>query len=313
MTARRRIKMPDGRFIRPSEDPLAQFLAQQQAYVNVHAPPPPASASVPAPGGGQSQAAQRDYSTDSFDIRLLAQREVTVLGAGSVGSHLVAALGPAGLTIHAIDAGTVQSRHTQGGRTAYDPTQVGSKKVHALKQKVERDFPGTTIKALPYHTAEIPDPELTSMFRRSLVVFLAIDDPEQILRIGDLAYPITELIQAAIHAQGASGHIAICAPAVTPCLRCTLGINTAMDIHRLDSEPAAGMDIVAVVQQAARIALDIAYSKVSGRPITRWDTARNLIYVANAKQQISPEGPGLHFESSRKRPGCPVCNHHIAA
>jgi hypothetical protein len=214
--------------------------------------------------------------------------------------------------INVIDAGTVQSKHTTGGRTIYDPTQVGLKKVHALKDKIERDHPGTVVNTLPYNTAEIPDSEWKSMFRRSLVALLMIDDGHEMVRLSDLAYPITELVQPAMHARGASAHIVICAPFVTPCLRCVLDVDHATDIRRLDSEPAAGLDIAAVAQLAARIALDIAYSKVTGRPINRWDTSKNLIYLSNTKDELSPDGPGLHFEESRKRHGCPVCNPHAA-
>jgi hypothetical protein len=50
------------------------------------------------------------------------------------------------------------------------------------------------------------------------------------------------------------------------------------------------------------------YSKVTGQPIIRWDTTKNLLFIANTKQDSSPEGPGLIWESSRKRPGCSVCS-----
>jgi hypothetical protein len=299
--------MPDGRLIEPRPDPLALFLATHQPALYVT----PSPMARPR-GTNESPSAERDYSTQSFDIRKLAGREVTAIGVGSVGSHLAHTLGPAGLTMNAIDPGIVQSKHTQGGRTTYDPTQVGLRQVQALKEKMERDFPGIVINPLPYNTVEIPDTELKAMFRRSLVVILAIDDPGQIIRISDLAYPITELIQPAMHAKGDSGHIAICVPFATPCLRCTLGINDATNIHRLDAEPAASLDIAAVAHQAARIALDIAYSKVTGRSVNRWDTTKNLIYLSNTKDELSPDGPGLHFEESRKRHGCPVCNPHAA-
>jgi len=301
------IKMPDGRLVRHRPDRLAAFLADQAASVYRRAPivlaPPPRSASARD---------ERGYSTESLDIRSLAGGQLTVFGAGSVGSHLLSALGPAGFKINVIDDGTVKPRHTQGGRTAYDPTQVGLKKVLALKQKVERDHPGTILGAYPYHTSEIPDNQLEIMVRGSLAVLLAIDDPEEILRIADLVYPITELVQPAMHARGATGHIVICFPLVTPCLRCSLNINEAADIHRLDSEPAAGLNIAAVAQQAARVVLDIAYSKIAGQPITRWDPTKNLIFIANSKHETSPDGPGIHSESSRKRPGCPVCNSPAA-
>jgi molybdopterin/thiamine biosynthesis adenylyltransferase len=251
---------------------------------------------------------ERTYSTSTFDIRRLAGCEIVLLGAGSVGSFVAAALAAAGLVINVIDPGIVQSRHTTGGRTIYDPTQVGIKKVYALKDKAERQFPGVVINALPYNSAEIPGTQLKSLFTRSYAVVCAIDDPLEILRISDVAYPLTELVQPAMHAQGASGHVAVTIPFASACLRCVLGVQDAADIHRLDSEPASGLDIAMVAQQAARIVLDILYSKVTGQPITRWDTAKNLLYIANVKQDTSPEGPGLIWESSTKRPGCPTCS-----
>jgi len=210
--------------------------------------------------------------------------------------------------MNVIDFGKVQSRHTRGGRTIYDSTQVGLKKVDAVKQKIERDFPGAKVNPYHYNVKEIPDTELRTMFSRSLVVILAIDDPAQILRVSDLAYPITEIVQVAMHTRAESGHIAISVPFVTPCLRCTLGVRGPQDIHRLDSEPANSLDIVTVAQLAAKIAIDIMYSKVTGQHITRWDTSKNLIYIANTRQELSPEGPGFRFEKSQRRPGCSICN-----
>jgi hypothetical protein len=299
--------MPDGRRVAARPDPLALFLTQQP--LPRYAPTPVSA----RPGNSDTESSpRRDYHTESFDIRKLAGGEVTLFGAGSVGSYVACALAPAGLRINVVDAGTVRARHTLGGRTAYNPAHVGLKKVNALKDKIERDFPGTIVIPLPYHTSEIPDSQIKVMLRRSLVAIVAIDDSEQMLRLSDLAYPITELVQPAMHAQGATGHIVITAPFVTPCLRCTLGIESANDIHRLDSEPAAGLDITTVALLASRVVLDIACSKVTGQPITRWDPANNLIFIANSKHEMSPDGPGLHFESSRKRPGCPVCNNTAA-
>jgi hypothetical protein len=303
-------KMPNGRFLRQTPSQLALWLAECEplspALIVGDQGGPPAGTAVQRPAQSQG------YHTESFDIRQLIGREVTAIGAGSVGSHAICSLGPAGLVINVIDVGTVQPKHTAGGRTAYDPTQIGLKKVYALKQKIERDYAGTIVNALPYNTAEIPDPEWKSLFRRSLVVLLIVDDAHEIIRLSDLAYPITELVQPAMHARGASGHIVVTVPFATPCLRCTLGVDDAAAIHRLDAEPATGMDIAAVAHQAARIALDIAYSKVTGRPICRWDAAKNLIYISNTKDELSQDGPGIHWEASRMRPGCPVCNFYAA-
>ena len=249
------------------------------------------------------------YSTESFDSRAIVGAEVTMLGVGSVGSHCTSHLAPAQLRINCVDDKEVQPRHTQGGRTIYDPSQIGLRKVDALRAKVERNWPGTTVIPYPYKTSDIPDAELLDIFARSLVVVLAMDDPDEILRVARLAYPVTDLVQVAMHAQAKSGHIALSIPFVTPCLACTLDISSATQIHRLDSEAGNAWDIIAVAQTASRVIVDLLYCRRTGQPITRWDASKNLIYIANTAQEISPDGPGITYEGSRKRPGCPICNN----
>lgn len=297
------IKLPNGELVKQSPNKLDLFLAQSEVLISTKAPLFHYRIDTPARPVGQSQ-----YNTKDFDIRKLTGYELSIIGAGSVGGYIVHYLGAARLLMNVFDYKKVEFRHTQGGRTIYEPSSIGQKKTYAIKEKIERDFPGTKIIAFPYNIAEIPDIELESLFSRSLIVIIAIDDPEQMLRISDLAYPLVELIQVAMHTGAKSGHIAISVPFATPCLRCTLKIEESNDIQRLDSEPANSWDIMTVAQQAARIAIDIIYSKVSGQNIERWNISKNLIYIANTKQQLSPDGPGMHFEDSQKRPGCPVCN-----
>lgn len=302
---RKWIKMPNGKLAKRKPDKLQLYLARNAPLASVNEEVFDFAIEQASFSSGQNQ---QLYSTNTFDSRKLAGCEIVLFGTGSVGSILAYDLGSAQLIINAIDPKDVEPKHTTGGRTIYTPDQIGLAKVEALKQKLERNFLGTKVNALPYDVGEIPANELKSMLSRSLVAILAIDDPKQIIRISNLAYPIVELIQVAMHTGAKSGHIAISVPFVTPCLRCTLDIKDSQDIHRLDSEPANSWDIMTVAQNAARIAVDIMHSKVTGRMIERWDTSKNLIYIANTKQQLSPDGPGILFESSQKRPGCPICN-----
>lgn len=291
---------PSGRSIRHRPDRFKAMLAHRpinEIPLPVYIPPNVES----------EEPASTVYSTESFDSRAIIGAEVTMLGAGAVGSHCTSLLAPAQLRINCVDDKRVQPRHTQGGRTAYDPSQIGLRKVDALRAKVMHNSPGTTIIPLAYKTSEIPDTELLDMLARSLVV-LAMDDPEEIVRVARLAYPVTDLVQVAIHAGAASGHIALTIPFLTPCLACTLGISDARQIHRLDSEAGNAWDIIAVAQTASRVIIDLLYSRRTGQPITRWDTSKNLIYIANAREELSPDGPGLIFEASQKATGCAVCN-----
>lgn len=299
------IKMPNGKLVKRKPDKLKLYLAQNVPFASINEE---VFNFAVEQASFSSEQNQHRYSTNTFDSRKLAGHEFAICGAGSVGSFFAYSLGPAQLIINAIDPKDVEPKHTTSGRTIYGPDQIGLTKVEALKQRLERDFLGTKVNPLPFDVGEIPANELASMFSRSIAVVLVIDDPVQILRISDLAYPIVELIQVAMHSGAKSGHIAISVPFVTPCLRCTLNIEDSRDIHRLDSEPANSWDIMIVAQQAARIAIDIMYSKVTGQTINRWDTSKNLIYITNTRQELSPDGPGMHFEGSQKRPGCPVCN-----
>jgi hypothetical protein len=293
-------KMPDGRLVRRKPNRLRGLLEQAETDIGI-------PDFEPGPAMAEDSPSANAYATDSFDIRLLAGAEVTIFGAGSVGSYVAYALAPTQPVINIIDFKHVEVKHTRGGRTIYEATSVGLTKVQALKQKIERDHLGACVNPLPYDVAEIPDIELNDLFMRSWVVIVAIDDPGQILRISDLAYPRVELAQVAIHRRGESGHIAVSIPMTTPCLRCTLELDNAGDIRRLDGEPANSLDIVTVAHQAARIAVDIMSARATGRQISRWDTSRNLIYVSNAQQPQAPDGPGLRFESSRRRPDCSIC------
>lgn len=298
------IKTPNGRCVRKRPSRLELFLKDNE--------PPLATGqdvSFDLETTTPSSAQEPDYHTADSDPRKLHGGEVTVLGAGSVGSYLAYFLAVYGLVLNVIDPKKVEYKHVRGGRTAYDSASCGLFKVEALKRKIEADHLGATVRPYPFDVAEITTPDLRDMFERSLVVVLVIDDPVQILRVSDLAYPVVEVVQAAMHRQGKSSHIAISVPLVTPCLRCTLDISEATDITRLDSEPADSLSIICLAQAAAAFVQDIASSRVTGQPITRWDVSKNLIYISNTTQEISPDGPGITYEGSRKRPLCPICHN----
>ncbi len=295
------IRTPAGRSIRHGPDRFKAMLAQRLAQ------------QIPLPLGMPANTEpvaypSAPYSTERFNSGTIIGAEVTMLGAGSVASHCAQPLGSAQLRINCIDDKDVRPEHTQGGRTIYDPSQIGLRKVDALRAKVERNSPGATIIPYPYKTSAMSDADLLAIFVRSLVVIVAMDDPEEILRVARLAYPVTNLVQVALHARAASGHIALTIPFVTPCLACTLDISSARQIRRLDHEAANSWDIITVAQLAARTVIDLLYSKVTGQPITRWDITKNLIYIANTREELSPDGPGLSYECSQRRPGCLVCH-----
>lgn len=301
----KRFKMADGRFARPQIRKLELYLKNRMPQgTAIERPVPP---SRPLQRTASSGLPSND-NLRQYEPEILSGQEIAILGAGSVGSYLGYFMAIAGLVMHVIDFMKVEPKHLRGRRTVCTSDSLGLFKVEALKHRIEADCSGALVRPYPCNVAQFSTSDLIAMFRRCLVVILAIDDPEQIIRVGDLAYAIVALMQVAMHRRGKSSHIIISIPGLTPCLRCTLQISSAMDIHRIDSEPANSLDIMNLAQNTATFAADIACSKVTGRRINRWDTSKNLIYISNTREELSPVGPGLHFESSQKRPGCSVCS-----
>jgi molybdopterin/thiamine biosynthesis adenylyltransferase len=297
-------KMPDGRFAKPQIRKLELYLKSRRPQSIVERPIPPNRPLQRA----SSPDSQSNDNPGQSDQELLSGHEIAILGAGSVGSYLAYFMAVVGLLIHIIDFKKIEPKHLRGRRTVYTSESLGLFKVEALKRRIEADHFGSLVRPYPCNVSQFTTSDLRAMFQRCLIVILAIDDSKQIIRVSDLAYPIVELMQVAMHRRGRSSHIIISIPGLTPCLRCTLQISSARDIHRLDSEPANSLDIMNLAQHAATFATDMACSKVTGRRITRWDISKNLIYIANTREELSPVGPGLHFESSQRRPGCSICN-----
>jgi hypothetical protein len=299
---RRIIKTPSSTFIRPGANKLLNILQQR---VDTGQKPVLFNYSMDDSDISNNTVS---YATKEFDIRYLGGQKIIIFGAGSVGGYILWNLATAQLKVHLFDSKKVEFKHTQSGRTIYNSTHVGKLKVHAAKEIIENNFIGTKVLPSASSVAEIPDTQLIEYFKDSVLVVLVIDAPRQIERINRLAYNHISIVQAGVHRQGKSGHVAFTIKDRTPCLACTLGISSHHDIHRLDSEPAAGIDISIISQQTARVAMELMQSRITGKPITRWKPDQNFIYISNTRQDITPDGPGMIFESSKRRSSCSVCH-----
>jgi len=303
---RKYIKLPDGRLARPQIPRLEQYLRDRRSLAT-------GGESLPSRPMSPSQQ-QGEADAADFDMQCLSGQEIILFGAGSVGSYLAHFLAIARLILHVVDFKRVEPKHLYQGRTRYTGEDLGQLKVEALKRHIEADHPGTQVRPYPCNVAQFTNSDLTAMFRRCLIAILAIDDLEQIVRVADLAYPLIQLLQAAMHARGHSGHIIISIPHVTPCLRCALRISSPYQIRRLDREPSSSGDIVTLANTTANFALDMACSKITGQRITRWDISKNRIYLANRRDgAVSSDGPGLHYERAQRRPRCPICNNQLSS
>lgn len=287
-------------------DPVLKYLTG-----SVSSDPPMISYPVSSNNAQTKQTTSQSSTSQDHVLNtdVLDGGEVLIFGAGAVGgwvAYLLATI--AKLIIHLMDFDKVEYQNTKAGRTIYIPGQVNQKKVYAAKSRIERDYPNSTIRPYPYNVMDIPDSELRRLARRVAIVINAIDDAVAMLRVNDLLYSITEVLYVALHAGAASGHVILTIPYVSACLRCSLGITSAADIHTLHGEPGLALDIKNVANQCATIALEIIHSKATGKPVERWDLTKNIIYFANRQGQLSPDGPGLRLQRADKRSGCSICS-----
>ena len=240
------------------------------------------------------------------DLAGLHGAEVVLFGAGAVASWVAFFLGFLELVIYAFDMDKVEPANTYAGRTLYGPVHIDQYKSNALKGIVESFYPGTRIHAYPYKLEEVPDIEIQRLAERCNLVYLLVDDPAALDRVNAIAYPRTMLLHAGLHRGARSGHV-ILSGAGLPCLRCSLGLNQGERLQPLHAEPALGCDISSIAHLAATMGLDLLMAAITGRPITRWDVNKNMVYVTNYADQESPDGPGFLFEAATKDPSCPVC------
>lgn len=301
------IKLPNGRVLQYRQDPMARHLPSDNAE---DASPVPSSLfqGGDAHHGGAASASNAPHNR-VLNMQLLDQMEVLVLGAGAVGSYVAYFLATAaGMIIHLVDFDVVEHKHTQGGRTIYQPGQAHQKKVYAAKQRVEHDHPNSCVRPYPYNVMDMSDGFLCRLARRVALVINAIDYAPAMLRVNDLLYWLTEVLYVALHPGAASGHVIITVPYASACLRCSLDIASPGDIQTLHAEPGLGVDIRLIANHAATLALEIMFSKATARPIERWDITKNIFYFSNRREQLSPDGPGVHLQRAEKRQGCPICS-----
>lgn len=261
-----------------------------------------------SPAAAHGNTANSDTHRDVISSDVIGGSEILIFGAGAVGSYIARVLAVFGVVINLVDFDIVDAKHTRNGRTIYEPAQVNKKKGFAAKYIIERDFPQTTVNPYIFNVMDIPATELIRLAKKAVVVINAIDDPTATLRINDLLYAVTEVLYIAMHARAASGHIILTIPHMSACLRCSLDINSSGDMQTLHGEAGSGLDIRTVANHGAVIATEIIRAKKTSTLIERWNITKNIFYFANQREELSPDGPGVHLEKAEKRPGCPICS-----
>ena len=128
------------------------------------------------------------------------------------------------------------------------------------------------------------------------------------LRINALLYSRIQVLYPALHSAAKTGHIILTTPGTSACLRCSMEIEDPHEIQTLHGEPGSGLDIRNVANHCANLACQLMYAQKHQQDINWSDSAKNIFYFSNARNQVSPDGPGILLQAARRRTGCPVCS-----
>ena len=179
---------------------------------------------------------------------------VTLLGCGSVGSHLGIILAQMGYSLVAIDKDIVEASNLEAGRSAYPEWTIGLPKVIALAETVKRLRLGVAVHPFYCGIEDLSDDELLSLTFGSAAVAVVFDDVAEILRVNELIYSSCKVVYAAFHRTARTAHVVWTVPGV-PCFQCASGITSASDIHTLHGERALPLDIQKLSAAAAEMIL----------------------------------------------------------
>jgi molybdopterin/thiamine biosynthesis adenylyltransferase len=288
----RRIRLADDRFLpvgRAASSPPAVWEAADLA-------PRHLDDSRPAP---TVRAASRVQG------RVRSGTQVTLIGCGSVGSYTGLNLAMMNCDVMAIDKDVVEVSNIEAGRTAYAVRTVGIPKVMALVETV-KDRGGTAkVLPLPRAVESFSDEEIRALAQQSHVVVAAFDDPEQLRRLNELAYPFCSVVYPGFHAGARSGHVIWTKPGVA-CFLCSLGIASPRELETLHAEPALPLDIQRISEAAARVALWlVAPPRSEGASLL--DPDRNIIFLDNRPSGSAERALSARLLAADPDPSCPVC------
>ena len=288
----RRLRLPCGRFVDAR-------------------PRPPSQAALPHPHTQRSDRheAQGRQPLPVQPSRVIGRVEpgtvVTLLGAGSVGSHAGQLLAQMGCSLIAIDKDEVEPSNIKAGRTAYTQQMIGIPKVMALAQTIKQM--GLSVKVAPLYRGleTFSDDEIRSLAQRSAAVVAAFDDAGQLVRVSGLVYPLCRSVHPGFHRGGRSGHVIWTRPG-TPCFCCALGISSAADIHTLHAEPALPLDIQRISQMTARVTLWLC-SPPAGDAASLLDPSCSIIFLDNRPSEGVERALSAELLEADSDPSCPVC------
>jgi molybdopterin/thiamine biosynthesis adenylyltransferase len=237
------------------------------------------------------------------DCKLLAEKRVLIIGAGSVGSKIAMYLIRTGIgRLAIVDFDLVEAANLC--RCEYFVEDIGRYKTFALRDRLLSVNPWVQVETYQQNMMEMEDDELIRLIERCDIVVSAADDAAAEQRLNAIAHSVVPVVYPALYSRASGGEVIFTVPG-SSCYQCIVGslrgisdapsrgewdYTTAGD---LKAEPGLGIDIDYVVCIASKIALALLMSKVEDSDIARLiDSRRTVIFVSNQRQEMY----GVPFE-----------------
>ena len=248
----------------------------------------------------------------------LRGKHVVFLGLGSIGSNAALELTRAGVDhFTLIDPDTVQIENLC--RHACDLTEIGVKKVHAIRKRIHKILPYSQIHCHAIDANKDPDKTL-SLCQGADLIFVSTDT-ENSRRLANWIAHETKIpiIYAGLLERAAGGRVWRIIPGKTACYDCypshknsqTKGPIAYSDITSLDDlsiQPGLGNDIAFITHLSVRFILDTIKGKC--------DLSYHMVFWFNRRYRSMKNIHALTLYRVQKlpsRPGCSVCDKNKGA
>ena len=231
---------------------------------------------------------------------------LVLIGCGAVGSHAGHALAQMVSDIVVIDRDAVEASNLEGGRTAYPPETCGMSKVMAFEYLVRRSGLPASVFPICRGLEEFSDTEVRALAADADVVVASFDDPEQLLRLNELAYGECPVVYPAFHPRAQSSHAVWTRPGEVPCFRCSIGVRSAGELRTHHGEPAYPGDIRRTSELASRVALWLCAPE-GGELSGLLHPHNNILFMHNRPSAFAEEALAVRFLPADRQPDCRVC------
>lgn len=227
-----------------------------------------------------------------IDVRALAPKRVTIIGAGSMGQPISIQLARHGVAtkapgrIRLIDGDVVAKRNLIG--TDYRLVHVGRPKAEAAVSIINEINPDTNISYWNHMVTDDDIPQIVTFARQTDLLCLFADSFELMLEISKNCTDICPQIMAVFGPSADYAEIAFSLPRSTPSLEKTMGQRKRKTI----SKPTAlGCDTAFVASFVAAICIRILLGKAKGHDLIPCYVNAPLLLVGLRRSWIFKNQP----------------------